>query len=843
MSGIFDRIAGLFGARRDSAPADNPEATTARPSLWIQPAPPPAAAAEPASDADRIIEAICAAVVKTQGQNYTAIKLSGIEIWDTLKSGPEAMQIAVALSAVMPMRQRNAKYSWQVEEARRTIASQLLRKNLPFTGDQLAGPIETWACQTHLQYGMPGLPLLGAAERLLGGAAPEGALRAALERLSVRMTKIIAQLHSNKFDVTTLARVKAILEPGGADARALPPGVFAEALVPWLAALDPAQRDAWRALLANAASAGDKAKPAAKWLAEGQALLAPIGEAGAAAQLLTWMEATTPDPSRPDASLDILKGLIWLASGFTQPGLAGPVSRFAEKCFRKVSGVGARSVKLGNAALWMLSETCEGEAAASELFRLRAKLKLPSVQKLLDDRLATLATKLGSSVADLEDSSLPEFGLAADGTATHPIGDVVATLVLSAADVETRWHGSDGRALKAPSAAIQRDHKAELAAIKQAAKDMDTARAVQALRLEQSWQEDRSWDAAAWRRTFLGHPLRRMVAQALVWRFDGQGAPLDGIPQGDGLLTLAGTVPIPETGTVRLWHPLDSDPDGVLAWRAQIVALGLTQPIKQAHREIYVLTDAERRTGTYSNRFAAHILRQHQFRALCQARGWRFEFLGGWDSWNVPSRALPHHRLTIEYQVEAVDNDQRSAAYVPLHLATDQVRFMDTNGRAVPLESVPPVLFSEMLRDVDLFVAVTSVANDPGWTDGGPEGRFGGYWRDYAFGDLSQNAETRRALIASIAPRLTIADRLEVTGKFLIVQGKRQKYAIHFGSSNIQILPSNRYLCIVPGRAPRETETIKLPFAGDSLLSIILSKAFLLTDESKITDPTILRQL
>lgn len=36
-----------------------------------------------------------------------------------------------------------------------------------------------------------------------------------------------------------------------------------------------------------------------------------------------------------------------------------------------------------------------------------------------------------------------------------------------------------------------------------------------------------------------------------------------------------------------------------------------------------LLTDAERRTGTYSNRFAAHVLRQHQFSNLCAARGWK----------------------------------------------------------------------------------------------------------------------------------------------------------------------------------------------------------------------------
>ena len=53
---------------------------------------------------------------------------------------------------------------------------------------------------------------------------------------------------------------------------------------------------------------------------------------------------------------------------------------------------------------------------------------------------------------------------------------------------------------------------------------------------------------------------------------------------------------------------------------------------KQAHREVYLLTDAERLTDTYSNRFAAHIVRQHQFSALCRERGWQFNLMGNWDS-------------------------------------------------------------------------------------------------------------------------------------------------------------------------------------------------------------------
>lgn len=832
MTGIFGRIAGLFGARPD---APSPESDLA----WNAPGRQP-----PASEAERVIESICIAVSAANGAGYSGVKLGGIADWEALKAAPEAEQVAVALSAVIPREpRRNIRQPWILAETRKTIASQLLRKKLPFTEEQLVEPIAAWARHQWLEHGMAGPSLLSTVERILDGNPPGRPLRAALEKLHARLIADTARGQQNKFETSTLARLEALFNPGSANARALPAGAFASELAPWLDALAPAPRDAWRDLLAHAAGAGDKAKPSAKWLAEGAPLVAAVGEDAVATQLVAWMDATTPDPSRPDASLDMLKGLVWLAAGWEREDLTGPIGRFAEKCFRKVTGIGARSVKLGNAALWALSETSDGAGAAAEFFRLRAKLKQPSVQKLLDDRLVTLAERLGSSVSALEDNSLPDFGLAPDGTITRQIGEVIATVVLGPVETRIEWRDATGRLLKAAPAAVQREYKAELAALKQAAKDLEAARAVQALRLEQSWQENRSWDAASWRRSFVDHPLRRQVAGALIWRFETPAGAVDGMPRAGGLLTLAGELAVPDSGTVRLWHPLDSDPQNVLAWRSRILELEITQPVKQAHREIYVLTDAERRTDTYSNRFAAHVLRQHQFRALCQARGWRFDFLGGWDNWNIPNRGLPHHDLTIEYHVEAIDNDQRSEAYVPLHLTTDQVRFIGADGRPVPLERVPPILFSECLRDVDLFVAVTSVANDPGWTDGGPDGRFGGYWREYAFGDLSQNGETRRALIAAIAPKLTIADRLEVTDKFLVVQGKRQKYAIHFGSGNIQILPSNRYLCIVPDRTPKEAEAIKLPFAGDSQLSIILSKAFLLTDESKITDPTILRQL
>jgi hypothetical protein len=57
--------------------------------------------------------------------------------------------------------------------------------------------------------------------------------------------------------------------------------------------------------------------------------------------------------------------------------------------------------------------------------------------------------------------------------------------------------------------------------------------------------------------------------------------------------------------------------------------------------------------------------------------------------------------------------------------------------------------------------------------------------------------------------------------------------------------PNDQYLCIVPdrgGAAPGAGEVF-LPFEGDTTLSVILSKAFLLADDAKIKDASIRRQI
>ena len=167
--------------------------------------------------------------------------------------------------------------------------------------------------------------------------------------------------------------------------------------------------------------------------------------------------------------------------------------------------------------------------------------------------------------------------------------------------------------------------------------------------------------------------------------------------------------------TARLWHPSVSDLQTVLHWRCWLEDRGIRQPFQQAHREVYLVTDAERQTGA-SNRFAGHVLRQHVFVALCESRGWTFRLMGQWDSHNTPANLMPQFALRVEYEVDFPrDESEVSGHYIYLLIRTGAVRFLEAAGVACPLESVPPVVFSEMMRDLDLFTGVASIGSEPAW--------------------------------------------------------------------------------------------------------------------------------
>jgi hypothetical protein len=373
-----------------------------------------------------------------------------------------------------------------------------------------------------------------------------------------------------------------------------------------------------------------------------------------------------------------------------------------------------------------------------------------------------------------------------------------------------------------------------------AVREVKAALAGERSRLEGLLADERSWAVADWRRWYLGHPVTGPLTRGLIWSFS---TGMTGIPADGGLLDgPGGQHPIPPEATVRLWHPARADTAQVRQWRDYLVSAERTQPFKQAFREVYLITPAELETRLYSNRFAAHVLRYQQAYALFRERGWTANYLGPYDGGyeGQARRDFPGVGLTAYFDHYPVDAGP--FAYPVDLCSTDRVGFCRTGDRhraPVPLAEVPELVFSEAMRDVDLFISVTSIATDPRWADRGEDPHFA-YWREYSFGDLTEIAVVRGEALARLVPKLKIAPRLELTGRYLRVQGQLNSYKIHIGSGNVLIEPDDRYLCIVPasGRA-----TVMLPFDGDQMMSIILSKAVLLAADDRITDPSITHQL
>jgi hypothetical protein len=252
-------------------------------------------------------------------------------------------------------------------------------------------------------------------------------------------------------------------------------------------------------------------------------------------------------------------------------------------------------------------------------------------------------------------------------------------------------------------------------------------------RLEELLSCDRSWPLPEWRGRYLGHPVTGPVTRRLIWVFETDGARVTGMPAADGTLrTTDGGRDLPAGATVRLWHPLLAPVGEVRDWRDHIVRAGERQPFRQAFRESYPCTPAELETSTYSNRFAGHVLRHRQAYALFKERAWAATFLGNVGEDGSARRDFPDAALTAVFRYSSL-NVARSI-HGNVLCSSDRVFFHRTGDRAripVPLHEVPVLVFTEAMRDVDLFISVASIGLDPHWADHGENAYLG--YRPAAF--------------------------------------------------------------------------------------------------------------
>ena len=612
---------------------------------------------------------------------------------------------------------------------------------------------------------------------------------------------------------------------------------------------------AWRRFLLHARSL-TQSHASVKWQKEAVACVDNVGRREFLEAAHRWL-ALGPMPGMPaqiqvpDEEADYQKGFIWTLGALGDASVAPGIADFAFACFRKIPQIGAVSHRVGNACVNALA-AMPGLDAVTQISRLAMRVKYDVARRLIEKALAEAAERNHVGRDDLEAMSVPSFGLNATGMRIEIIAGCEARLAVEDGAAVLSWW-RESTPLKAPPAEVKTNHAAALADLKKAVKELQAVLATQRLRLERQLLSQSLCPFERWQDWYLHHPVTSVFARRLIWEIQTGDASQTVMSWHGGLVDWAGNAVAAAPGsTVRLWHPMRAPVQEILSWRCFLEDRGIRQPFKQAHREVYLLTEAERETETYSNRFAGHIVRQHQFSALCRERGWQFNLIGEWDSHNTPRLELPRYNLRAEFQVEFSEGAEVSGHMVYTTISTDRVQFFPIEpkrgrfdvrppARPLRLADVPPVVFSEVMRDADLLVGVTSIGADPAWADDHQDAH-AEYWQRFADAELSVLAENRKTVLESLLPKLAIRDRCRITDRYLMVRGESNEYRIHLGSGNVLMEPGSRYLCIV--RAAGDTAaTVPLPFEGDSVLAVILSKAFLLANDKTIRDETILRQI
>lgn len=289
----------------------------------------------------------------------------------------------------------------------------------------------------------------------------------------------------------------------------------------------------------------------------------------------------------------------------------------------------------------------------------------------------------------------------------------------------------------------------------------------------------------------------------------------------------------PLEGPLRVAHCYDLYRLDLLAgWQRELVRRRVVQPFKQAFRELYLITPAETETRTYSNRFAGQTVDAKQAARLLQAQGW--DCTGE----EFPRKTFPGEGLTAfltftEYYHFMGEVDS---------LVIDRVCFVPAKGghwwgndeHRLPLAEVPPLVFSEVMRDVDLVASVAQYVPAPADGVAAAPGA--------ACTPSREVVERRADLVRSLAEDLGLRN-VRVEGHHALVRGKLADYRVHLGSATIHIEPG-AYLCVVPAGWGTKHNRLFLPFDAEDLkTSEVVSKVLLLAEDDKITDKSILNQI
>jgi Family of unknown function (DUF5724)/Domain of unknown function (DUF4132) len=314
----------------------------------------------------------------------------------------------------------------------------------------------------------------------------------------------------------------------------------------------------------------------------------------------------------------------------------------------------------------------------------------------------------------------------------------------------------------------------------------------------------------------MNHPFLAPMLRGLVLVGDGaMGYPVRG---GKGLEDASGKVEaLKKEERLRIAHPLDFLPTAKWhAWQKECFAHERIQPFKQVFREVYVPVKGEFGKGATTERYAGQKVKPRQALALLGKRGWV----------RRPEENLSKvfHEANLIAWVEFEEYFRTLDEVDELTVVGISFERRSGSARVDPAE-IPPRIFSETMRDIDLMVSVAYLGTAE---EEGPK-------------ISAAVLQTRTELVRNTCAVLGLKN-VKLEGNCAVISGQLGNYSVHLGSGVTRKLPGEMLFLVAVH--PAQRGKLFLPFADeDPKTAEVISKVIMLARDHQIRDPNILEQI
>ncbi len=590
-------------------------------------------------------------------------------------------------------------------------------------------------------------------------------------------------------------------------------------------------RENWYPVMDVLMNCKGSTKPNKKWLEEIHAAIATFGKEQYFKELGVLMTASLKESFwYLDNYRTTIKGILWSCSTNANEASLSIIKSIVEATYVKIPGVGPKSAAIGNLGLNALASS--GNNTAFGMMNLmRNKSKYQRFIKAIDKALEKFMDSTSGDPEQLADSTIPRFDFSKKERIVKIDDQVSVCYFIKNNKLTKKWIVKD-KVVSGTPGFIKQDYRTQEKEVAAEFKRINGIFKQLRDRVKTYWLFDRKWEYPFWLENIYEHPLIQPYLLHMIWSNETQS---------NTFMTLEGQcvdhqgkeVRIGKEDILSLWHPIESTTEEIKAWQDYIYQQKINQPLRQAYREHYPFSDKEMQQ-TRSERFSHHFLVSRKLMALANSAAWTFTYEHEGDSW--PRKYIKALQMTVHLKC---DYNTRDFA-----IPTKEIYFTSGNSlklntkkkeESIPFEKVPKKTLSELCRDIDLFIATTSIANDPELSLKTEDQKC--YREDFHKGHFSDNASAkiRKQVIEMIAPSLGLTSEFEKN--YLIIKGQKNTYRINLGSGFAQVAGSQQHVNLLPDIQPmKKSKKVHSPIQDDETLYVILAKALFLQADGDVGD-------